>query len=489
MSSEPLPTVDLPPRRSTSSMSMRSHSRSSRELSASALEREKNAKDAAERKMTLLAQIQALQAQAKAEEEKELREREQAEADRQAARLEHFRETSSEKQAKFRSELADEVLTRVALTVHVEEIRSYVQSIAQQEPGSEVTSLFKEMLWTAIAGDDPAFLPALATKILERSTHQIDDHDLELVGQSNACLNPDKPAQGVVEVITSRTAQVTDPQTEVTANSVEPDIESANKVQEEVVESDFEQEEVDRVKRESTTHEQPHLGQTKRTMIDDLEVPDDTQPVHCASNTKHEGEGFEAMVQETANDLLTNEPGAKKKKRSDPPKTPNPNRKRPVEDDDETESVATTSSKKQKTSSQDKSPYGKLSHHFEELAARRNLAEDDFLCSSCNKTAVNPRVTAKCQHIYCMKCLTVLRDGARGKDVAKVKCGHVDCSSVTGSASKITPEEIAKLRETFKEKLDDATSDSDDQDDEKEVMKSKRRPESYETDESGEEDE
>lgn len=456
-----------------SSPIMQSISRSSRELSASALERDKTAKEAAERKAALLAQIESLQNQARAEEEKELQEREQAEADRQAAQVKKFHEGMDEKQADFRRELADNVVTRVASNLHVPAIRTYVESVAQNQSRAEDTSLFKEMLWSAVAGDEAGFLPTLAAKALDRSLRHIDDDDNDDIERSYACLDATKPALDTSSALPQIHSPDVSPQIDGTtgvdtSESIEQSAEVSNGIVDGLVGDKLEQQDVEQIKRESTMHERPLSPPSERVQIDDIEIQHDTQPNIPGVNDTFEDTELDALVQDTAADLVSNSSEITKRHtepmESKPPATPKTIRKRAIDEDDDAESVATSSSKKAKTSSQQKSPVqSKLFKHFDALAKQGKLTMDHFHCSSCGKAAVNPRVTAKCHHVYCHKCLTDLRGNAKGKYVAKTKCCHVGCKSSTGAASKIIQSELDDLKETFLKELEETESDGDGQ--------------------------
>ena len=164
-----------------------SSKRSSRELSAAAIDNDRKSREAAERKRKLQAQILVLQEQERLEEEKEKRTMEQADIDRQAAQNQGFHEHSLAKQAQFRSLVAPEVFTRVAHNIKSKEDQDYVAAIAEGKEDFDVTVL-KLMLWDAIAGDHPGFLLAAATAVSGRVESQITDQDLMDIDASTACL-------------------------------------------------------------------------------------------------------------------------------------------------------------------------------------------------------------------------------------------------------------------------------------------------------------
>lgn len=168
---------------------MANQNRSSREYKESALDRDRRAKEDAERRRSLQAQIAELVEKERAAEESEKQHREQAEADRKAAVRECFQEISLVKQAEFRSNLAREVYTRVARTLYSEEDRDYIKAIAEGDTSLEDPQDFKLMLWDAIAGNDSQFFQNAAQEVVEALTRDINDADVEEIETSNVCLS------------------------------------------------------------------------------------------------------------------------------------------------------------------------------------------------------------------------------------------------------------------------------------------------------------
>lgn len=165
-------------------------SRSSKEWSASALEKDRKAKEQAVRQQQIAAQLAALQAQYEAGQEEEKHINEQAAIDRQNAKNQEFYEISLFQQEVFRAMIADDTYTRVAQTLVDNNEFNYVNAIGEGQLDSKSSPELKAMLWEAIAGNDPTFLQQAAQRIAHRYQRHITDEDISAVRDSVACLSP-----------------------------------------------------------------------------------------------------------------------------------------------------------------------------------------------------------------------------------------------------------------------------------------------------------
>lgn len=166
-------------------------SRSSREWSASAVEKDREAEAQAARQQHLAAQLAALQAQYDESMEEEKRVIEEAAIDRQKAKDQEFYEISLSKQEKFRATLADNTFTRVAQKLVNDNHFNHMGAIADNQSGFENSAEFKAMLWEAVAGDDLTFLQQAAEQVARRCKEPITDEDISAIRNSMACLSPD----------------------------------------------------------------------------------------------------------------------------------------------------------------------------------------------------------------------------------------------------------------------------------------------------------
>lgn len=163
-------------------------SRSSRELSAAALESERNHEEQKARAQSIEAQIAALKAQHEEAAKEAERYREEKEANEQAAKEQSFHEFSLEKQSNFRDALAGEVYARIAQVLQWEKDWEYIQAIAEGRPHFEEPTKLKAMLWEAIAGDSNDFLRQAAARVYDRKEEKISNIDLDEIRSSNTCL-------------------------------------------------------------------------------------------------------------------------------------------------------------------------------------------------------------------------------------------------------------------------------------------------------------
>lgn len=118
-----------------------------------------------------------------------------------------------------------------------------------------------------------------------------------------------------------------------------------------------------------------------------------------------------------------------------------------------------------------KSPTTKFQEHVEARFKAGGLDESELDCSICDQEAKNPRVAAKCRHVYCNSCLTSHKNGVKGKDAHKIACGRGNCDSAIGTMSSVSERVIEQLKEKLFGKVpakqdDDTTGLEDNLDDE-----------------------